>query len=43
MVGNGRKRSEIVENGEKWVVIEDSGWTWSEVVWGSYLEVVGND
>ena len=35
MVGSGRKRSEVVGNGQKWVVIKDSGLTWSEVVWGS--------
>ena len=41
MVGSGRKRSEVVGNvkkmvgkGQKWVVIKDSGWTWSEVIWG---------
>ena len=29
MVGSGRKFSKMVGNGQKWVVIKDSEWTWS--------------
>ena len=32
VVRNYQKCAEMVENGQKWVVIKDSGWTWSEVV-----------